>query len=152
MNPIGYLKSGVPVFDRRNSHLHSGVRMLLPAVLKEYDVTEGFAIITHDFGFTVGKSYCVRVNAGDSVYYEQRPGRRGPSKFVRNRKPEPSSLVTFILKEIEEGYVLITAFVGGRSEPEPWDERAFSFDARGYEKAKAASREFWHSRALIPED
>ncbi|HOZ36467.1 MAG TPA: hypothetical protein PLR18_01395 [bacterium] len=45
-----------------------------------------------------------------------------------------------ILKKAEDvgGYILITAFVGGLSEPEPWDRNT-----------TPASADFWANHALI---
>ena len=47
--------------------------------------------------------------------------------------------VVVILKRTEEyGYVLLTAFIGKKAEPEPWDR-----------SATEKSVEFWSVRALI---
>ncbi|MFO7807213.1 MAG: hypothetical protein R6V40_02195 [Candidatus Moraniibacteriota bacterium] len=45
-------------------------------------------------------------------------------------------------------YVLITAFVGKRPQPEPWDARNFSQQPDPQE-AERLAREFWSNHALI---
>ena len=53
---------------------------------------------------------------------------------------KPCDKVVVILKkdDFEDYYVLITAFIGHRPEPEPWDRNA-----------NGNSLEFWNSRALV---
>ena len=144
-------KNNIQVKDRYNSHLHKGVKKLLPELLSKYEVTEDFRIITHDFGKVVGRSYCVETRPTDRITFMKRPNRQGRTRFVLNRKPEFCNFVTIMLSKKEDGYIILTAFVGKRSEPEIWDERAFEKDERGYNAAKVASNEFWSTHALIKE-
>lgn len=134
-------KDGVLVVDRHRSHLHSDVGRLLPEALGKIDTAgRNFIADEIDFGRLIGESACVATEPGDTIVYAARPRRRGLTRFVKNRSAEPCSAIVVILKKAEDfgGYVLITAFVGQRSEPEPWDRNA-----------TANSRRFWSSHALV---
>jgi len=138
------LKSGEEVVDRFRSHLHSTVAPLLPDALARVEGRERqFLVEEVDFGRIVGQSTCVATGPGDEIVFAQRPGRWGLTRFIKNRQPEPTTSVVVILKTAagkghEGKYVLVTAFLGRKAEPEPWDPRA-----------TAASRDFWGSHALI---
>jgi len=139
------------VFDRINSHIHIGVPApALRAALAQID-SKGrqFLVEEVDFGQPIGETICVPTGPEDQIVYAKRPRRFGFSRFVKNRQPEPCSTLVVILKADDlGGYVLITAFVGKRPEPEPWDCRAFlqqSDPAEAVEK----SRKFWNRHALV---
>ncbi len=136
-----FLGSGEPIIDRLNSHVHNGVRQLLPEALATIQ-SEGrqFIVGEVDFGRPVGESACGATGPGDEILYAKRPRRWGLTRFVRNRTPEPCSSVVVILKKAEEddSYILITAFIGRKAEPEPWDRNA-----------TAKSYAFWSSHALV---
>jgi hypothetical protein len=135
------IASGEVVVVRHASHLHADVERLLPEALGRIR-SEGrdFLVEEIDFGRLVGETVCVTTGSGDQIVFAKRPKRFGLSRFVKNRNPEPCSTVVVILKKAEEvgAYVLITAFVGHRPEPEPWDRNA-----------TANSRSFWSSHALV---
>jgi len=128
------------VFDRQRSHLHSGVMTLLAEALAKIDTRgRGFLVETVDFGRPIGEATRVQTGEGDEILFAQRLGRAGLSRFVKNRKAEPTSEVTVILKKGDrEDYILITAWVGTQAEPEPWDRNA-----------TAKSRDFWSQNALL---
>ena len=140
------LKSGERVVDRPNSHLHAGVVALLPAALAAME-SHGrlFLVESHDFGRVIGETVCVATHGGDQVVFAHREGRRGLTRFVKNRAAEPTSRVTCILKAGDTGeeFVLVTAFVGAPAEPEPWDKNLRD------PAAKRKSCEFWSSHALV---
>lgn len=96
----------------------------------------------------VGETICIAVSEGDEIVFAQRPGRRGLTKFVRNRNPEPCRYVTVVLKRIPEGYLLVTGFIGRKAEPEPWDDRHFQQQADPA-AAETKARAFWEKRALV---
>lgn len=135
------LGSGEEVFDRHNSHAHGEVASLLPEALAAIE-SHGrkFFIHEHDFGRVVGETICVPTRPSDEIVFAKRPKRFGHSRFVKNRQPEPCTKAVVILKrdDYEDYYVLITAFVGHRPEPEPWDRNA-----------TARSSEFWATHALV---
>lgn len=135
------LASGEAVIDRFRSHVHDGIAQLLPVALSRVQSNgRKFLIEEVDFGQPIGETICVPTGPGDEIVYAIRPKRFGHSRFVKNRKPEPCSKVVVILKrdDFEDYCVLITAFVGHRPEPEPWDRNA-----------NGASHAFWNSHALI---
>jgi hypothetical protein len=136
------LKSGEVVVDRFHSHLHRGVARLLPEALAHIN-SRGRSFLVDEvvFDHVIGETICVPTGPGDRIVYAKRSKRFGLTRFVKNREPKPSSSVTIVLKAAEEDsgtYVLIFAFIGGKSEPEPWDKNAM-------EKSVA----FWGSHALV---
>jgi len=134
------LRTGEVVIDRKKSHLRSDVLDILPEALVRIEGGAEFIVAEVDFGRIVGDSLCVLTQTGDEIVYARRLNRIGFTRFVKNRQAEPCSMVTVILKWDDPGecYVVITAFVGHRAEPEPWDFNA-----------TANSRAFWDSHALI---
>jgi len=145
------LKSGEAVVDRHRSHLHEGVARLLPDALARIDsLGRKFLVEEVDFGRLVGGTVCVPTGPGDQIVFASRPKRFGLTRFVLNRMSEPSNAVTVILKkdDNEDYYILVTAFVGRRPEPEPWDKKNFSRQPDPQE-AERRSREFWASHALV---
>lgn|GEM_PF-2351283 len=135
------LGSGESVIDRPDhSHIHAGVLSLLPKVFSEID-SQGADLLNLEvnLGQVVGETICVQTYPGDEIIYAQRVGRRGLTKFVKNRIPEPCSVVTVILNKADEGdfYVLLTAFIGNKAESEPWHESATEESVR-----------FWNTHAL----
>lgn len=138
---IGWLNSGEEVVDRFNSHLHADIQNLLPEAFGKIRLNgEQFTIVQVEFGRIVGNTTCVKTNPDDVIVYAQRPKRFGLTRFVKNRSAKPSNSVVCILKKAEDGnyYVLISAFVGERPEPEPWDRNKTE-----------KSVEFWNIHALV---
>lgn len=144
------LKSGETVVDRHNSHVHEGIGRFLPEALEKIE-SKGreFFVEEVDFGRPIGETICVTTGSQDTIVYAKRPGRRGCTRFVLNRTPDECPSLVVILKSIGGGeYVLISAFIGCRPEPEPWDQRNFQQQANSAE-AEKKSREFWANHALI---
>ena len=136
------LGSGETVIDRPQSHLHDGVLQFLPEAVARID-SHGRQVLVEIvvFGRVIGETTCVRTNSDDEIVYAQRQKRFGSSRFVKGRKAEPCSSLVVILKKADtepEKYVLITCFVGKKSQPEPWDARATQESFR-----------FWDEHALI---
>jgi hypothetical protein len=147
------LKSGEVVVDRFKSHNHLSGKLasLLPEALARIESNgRDFLVEEVDFGRPIGETICVPTGPGDEIVYAKRPKRWGLSRFVLNRQPEPCSSLVVILKKAEDidGYILISAFIGHRPEPEPWDVRNFSQQPNPAE-AERRSREFWASHALV---
>jgi hypothetical protein len=135
-----FLKGGEKVVDRHQSHLHEGVERLLPEALGRVESAgRNFLVEEVAMGRLVGETSCVETLSSDEVLYAQRSGRAGLTRFVKNRVAQPCDSVVVILKRISPAeYVLVTAFVGRRPEPEPWDKNAT-------EKSVA----FWQTHALV---
>ncbi len=135
------LGSGEAVVDRYQSHLHKGVVALLPQVLARIDARgRQFLVEEVDFGRPIGETVCVPTTDADKIVWAQRPKRYGLTRFVKNRTAEPCGSVVVILKRDDRPnlFILITAFVGRKPEPEPWDRNA-----------TAQSVVFWSSCALL---
>lgn len=137
---LGRLASGELVQDREQSHLHDGVRALLPRVLS-HTRSSGREMIIREFWFetSVGNSTCVSTRDEDEIVYARREGREGLTRFVKNRQPMPCRCVTVILRRrCDSGaYEVMTAYIGQRAPREPCP------------KAGSEAFEFWSTHALV---
>jgi hypothetical protein len=139
---LGRLAFGQLVVDRYNSHLHPEVLLLLPEAFERIRLPgEQFMVVQVDFDRIVGNTTCVRTESGNQIVFAQRPKRFGLTRFVMNRKPEPCRSVVVILKKADnlaDAFALVTAFIGVKPQPEPWDRNATE-----------KSVEFWSDHALV---
>ena len=139
---LGRLASSEFVFDVKDSHVatHSSVLPCLAEALSMMSSDSREVVIAElDMGRVVGKNIRVATTSADEIVYAQRPNRRGLTRFVKNRKPEPCSRVVVLVKRTTGGaYVLLTAFIGTRCPAEPWDRNA-----------DKTSVPFWNENALI---
>lgn len=137
---LGRLMSGEIVVDRPNSHAHIGEMALETALGYVNSFGRDFLVEEVYMGEPVGFSVCVETDESDEIVYAYRPNRSGPTRFVMNREPVQTEEVTIILKRTEDigRMVLISAWAGGKAEPEPWDRNATE-----------ASQDFWKNHALI---
>lgn len=137
------LGSGEVVFDRPDSHLASHptvVPLLCEALGRIHSAGRETMAEQVDFGRLVGQTVRVKTREGDEIVFAQRPGRKGLTRFVKNRQPEPCSSAVVCLERGQEGkYVLLTAFVGSRCPAEPWDKEWVTED----------SVPFWNSEAMV---
>ena len=141
METLGRLASGEEVLDRHGSHLHGGVKALLSTAFNKIESGgKAFLVEEVDFGQPIGETICIATEPGDQIIYAKRPRRFGHSRFVLNRTAEQCSSLVIILKKAEDDdfYICITAFVGHKAEPEPWDRNATE-----------QSETFWSTHALI---
>jgi len=138
---LGQLASGEYVFDRPRSHLHGDVETLLHELFARIRALDRQFIIEEiDLGRIVGKKHCVETGPDDEIVYAQRPNRKGLTRFVLNREPEDCTCAVLVLKrdEYADIYIVLTAYIGTHSEPEPWDRYA-----------TPKSEEFWSEHAMI---
>jgi hypothetical protein len=147
-----FLKTGEKVVNRPNSHLHGRIEDLVAEALSRI-ASRGRNFIEEavDFGRPIGETICVATNERDQIIFAKRLRRNGHSRFVLGRQPEPCSNLMIVLKATGQDkgeFVLITAFVGHKPQPEPWDERYFSQQINPTEAIKRA-QEFWAKNALI---
>lgn len=140
-----HLADGTPVIDRWNSHLATHLKAypflgeLLPQALAQITSdAKDFYLSEVDMGKVVGKSICVATTERDTIIFAQRPNRKGLTRFVESREPEECSKISVVLKKGDGYYILLSAFVGGLTPPEPWDKFA-----------NPESLPFWNSHALI---
>lgn len=141
-------KRGVLVFNRHSSHLHCDIEDVKHAI-SLLQLEGNFIKTTYQFDDRFGFSECVETTDSDKILYERRPKRDGVTRFVLDREPIKTNILSLILFKRKNYYVLATAFWGGISEPEIWDEKAFLKDKRGYHIAKEKSLQFWSRHALI---
>jgi hypothetical protein len=146
------MASGEQVMGKPNSHLRPEVAPLLEEALAMiYSRGRCFVLEELDFGRVIGGSVCVATGPDDYILYARRHNRGGHSRFVTNREPIPSSKLVVILRRSDTDprlYILITAWIGDKSEPEPWDTRAFAATEDPI-FAENRSRDFWSRHALI---
>jgi hypothetical protein len=147
-----FLKSGERVDDRFNSHVHARIESLIREALIKIDSRgRDFVEEAVDFGRPIGETICVVTDEHEQIVFAKRPRRGGHSRFVLGRQPEPCSSLMLVLKatgQDKREFILITAFVGYKPQPEPWDERYF-FQQKNPDEATKKSQEFWVKHALI---
>ncbi len=138
---VGVSANGLPVYDRPKSHQHLGEALLRDAIGR-CELNATFEKRPVQYPTPVGLTDCVGTSSKDAIIFAQREGRNGLTRFVLDRKPEPCSSIVIICKQAEElrerGYILVTAFLGSESEPEPWDRRA-----------TPAAHRYWSDHALV---
>ena len=141
MNTALRTKDGSHVEDRTQSHAKIHLSLLARVLALVVAGGRSFFKTTVDLGEIVGEGNCLPTTAKDipRIVFARRVGRKGLTRFVESDEPCPTSLVTVVLKRMQEkeGYVLIAAWLGGDAEVEPWDARATD-----------AARRFWKTHAL----
>jgi hypothetical protein len=118
---LGSLASNELVIDRYKSHSHLKAEILEEALLRIDSLDRDYLVEEVDCRVSTGYQKCITTTPGDEIVYAYREGRQGPTRFVINRQPEPTTLATIILArdEIKPGVmVLITAWSGQMSEPD----------------------------------
>ena len=148
---FGDTRNGFPVFDRWDSHFHPEGGLTLETLkegLRKIDFPENksFHPFEVSFDHNIGYSNAVEVTENDDVIMLYRKNRNGKTPIVMNRKPEPSNALTIILKKDTKSgaLILVTAFIGAGSTPEPWDKKVINDPV----KHKAAV-EYWSTHALV---
>lgn len=140
-----YTADGIRV-DVPMAHMkqHSDVLTHLDAAVRTIRVGQNNFIKTEiDFGIIIGTTDCVETSQYDDIVYATREGRPWQSRFAMNRKPQPCSHVTVVLKKVGESYRLLTAYIGRLAEREP-DDISIRDDSE-YMRAK----HFWSNHALV---
>lgn len=125
---------------KQNHHVHGKMKEILPDIIKmiECENRGNFFFDQIEFPYEIGKTTCVEIDETDDIVYAVRRGRKGYTKFVRNRLPESTKYVTVILIKKNDFYYVISAYIGPKSEVEP-------FDPVSTEK----SYKYWENHALI---
>ncbi|MBX4198448.1 hypothetical protein KW782_03890 [Candidatus Parcubacteria bacterium] len=148
------LGSGEVVVVKPGSHLlnheNDGILPLLPEALNRIQSGgRDFMEEEIDFGRVIGTTNCVETTETDEIVYAHRMGKDrdqnprrfdGPSRFVRNRQPEPCNTLLVVLKwdNRDPQYFVVTGFVGKKTAREPWDKFA-----------KGGEKEYWRTHALV---
>jgi hypothetical protein len=148
---LGRLGSGEAVYERRNSHMSSHPvpeALLSEAFARIVACDRPFLVEQVDFNRTIGATTCVTIGANDEVLFARRREGEGLTPFVRGRVAEPASSVVIILKRFDDFFVLVTAFIGVKAEPLPWNSATLDRAAdplAAYERSVV----FWNSHALL---
>jgi hypothetical protein len=140
---IGNLASGEKVIVRSSSHIHDNPELekyLVNALGKIKSNNQNLIEGEVDFGETIGVTRCIQTYENDEIVFAVRPKRSGYTRFVKNRTQEPTSKLTVILTKDRQtnDYLVLTAYIGAKAEPEPWDFRATS-----------KALDFWKKHALV---
>jgi len=143
MEHLGITKNRIKVVDRYKSHLNSSLRELVKRTLGSINLNpDAFQEHTAKFKKYLGYSNVVKINKEDKIFYAKRIGRKGYSKFVEKLEGCKSRYVTLVLlksNKYDNEYVLVTAYIGKKVGPEPYDERC-----------KKEDRKQWKNLAFVP--
>lgn len=150
---IWNLWSGEAVIDRRTSHIHDGIstELLKESLLHIQSNNESYIDQTIFHDRIIWKSLRIATVKWDEIIFVQRKNRKWPSRFVKNKQPIDYNGITIVLlknKYHANEYVLMTAYIGDKAPPEPWDNPLFEKLENGEERRKEAL-EFWNNHALI---
>lgn len=156
---IGKTKDGKSVHTcpKTEEHLkaHPDVsrEIIAEAISKITLDNQQFLIEAIDLKREIGTSSCVSTTDADEIVFARRIGRKGDTRFVKNRTPEPTSkIVVGICIDRETGLpTLFTAFYGDLGAKEIWDAQ-YKVDKYGTPEDLAElkkAKEFWSSHALI---
>lgn len=143
---IGKTKNGCSVYvDTVHSHASThlkdtpGLLELTEEALDQLELTEEKYWFDIDMSRVIGTSECVETHDGDEILYAQRPNRDNFSRFVKNRKPEPTNYLSLWLeKRGENEYELMTTYIGRKTPSFP-----------GGKSETPESFMFWADHALI---
>lgn len=144
------------VYDRSYSHNHLAAANpdiaddVLEYVLSLVDTKEqSFLVAEIDCGDRYSLlTQCVETTEADEIVYAHRLDRPGPTRFVLDRSPQPTTFVRVILARSKDPrrqaeLTLISAMAGQGAQPEPWDQHISG------EAEMMASQAFWSTHALI---
>ncbi|HEY4963903.1 MAG TPA: hypothetical protein VIH90_04370 [Candidatus Saccharimonadales bacterium] len=108
--------------------------------LKNQEFHEPEIAVQHNVGQTVGLCDVVETTNADDIIYAKRINRVAYTRFVKNREPVLTNLITMVLrKNTKDGaYELWSIWIGPKVPPFPGDDRE-----------SPASLTFWDSHALV---
>lgn len=143
---IGRTQDGYEVYVRMDddaSHIHCAMFTLREGISKIRLEGKTFETYQVPFDYVIGKDRCVPVGTTDKVVLWKRPGRKGKTPMVLNKRGEDTRQLNVVISYDEEmkHHVVLTAFLGRFTPQEPWDP-----DVRDRE----ASEKFWASHAIVP--
>ena len=134
-------RNGVKIIEGINARITDSVRavlyQLLPAT--ELNISEPIINIQTTLEDYSGNQYCVEINEEDKIIYAKRWKKNSYYKFVIDKKPVKTNEFTIILKQIDDFYMILTAFFGPKTEPFPWDRNADT----------SKSIDFWKNHAIV---
>lgn len=140
-----YTADGFEVFiPKKHMKLHAAdLPMIKAALLKVNAAGKSFLKECVEFDHIVGKTVCVSTAPDDEIVFATRLGRSTKTRFVMGRVPEDCKHVSVIITKKDDGYKLITGYIGKPAEKEVDDPSIMSED----ELLRSIS--FWSKHALI---
>lgn len=140
--------NGVGVYiDHDNTHIALHVqeepRLLefIKEVVEDSELAGDKVAIEKDMGRIIGMTTAVKTTETDEIVYAKRQQRDTFTRFVKNREPQPTSILSIILFRADENdgtYRLWSAWCGELAPTSP-----------GTSGEMPTSREFWASHALV---
>lgn len=112
---------------------------LIKEVVSSLRLTGLQVSVEHDMGRTIGYSEMIETRSGDTVFYARQNKAGLYMKFVKNRKADPTSILSIVLERDDDGdYELMNVWIG-KMVP----------DVPGSEKATDKSEAYWADHAII---
>lgn len=145
-HPITTTKNGVEVYVNL-IHSEVSVRIsrqpyllgLIKDGLSGMSLKKPELVIEHDFGRTIGNAEVVETTDKDVILYAQILKNDTYTRFVKNRRTDPSSFLTMILKRDEDGnYELVNTWIGKMTPPLP-----------GEADEEPTSKTYWDNHAVV---
>jgi len=132
---VNLIQSSAGRYLSRQPHLISMIREVLATMkLADHDI-----LVEQDMGRVIGNTNVVVTSEKDNVFYAQPAKKTISYRFVKNRSPSPSPMLTIILEQdSDDNYEIVDTWVGEFRPPFPGDERA-----------TGASGEYWKTHALV---
>lgn len=109
--------------------------------LPEHEIRGDRPCFTHDFGRAIGHTALVETRNNDRIMYAIPAGTERYARYVLWREPAETSLVTVVLKRLQQNnYNLWNAWLGPLLPPTPDVARPDCVEA---------SKEFWRHHAFV---
>jgi len=132
---INLISSSAGQYLSRRPYVLNLIKEALPAL----KISGQRLVIERDMGRNIGNTDIVTTNDKDSVYYAQPVKTKVFSRFAKNRFPQPSQTLTFIMEQDDNGdYEVLDAWIGPSKPPSPGDDHE-----------TADSRQYWETHALV---
>lgn len=118
---------------------HPHLVTLIKEVVSSLRLTGPQVSLEHNMGRTIGYSEMIETRPGDTVFYARQNKTGLYMRFVKNRKADPTSILSIVLEQDDGGnYELMNAWIG-KMVP----------DVPGSEKATDKSESYWADHAII---
>jgi len=139
-------KNNIDVYiDLENSHATTHIKNnpklldYVKQIVQNHNVTKNEERFETDMKFPVGMMDLVETTGSDEIVYAKRKNRDKYTRFVKNRKPEKTTIVTTDIRKSEDGKHFVFTVYSGRLTPK----------FPGGDKENPNSRSFWSKHALV---
>jgi len=103
------------------------------------DITKDSLVVERKLADKTGKQLCVEINEKDKIIYAKPWKKNKYWKFVLERKPVQSKILSMRFKKDGEFFIIVSAHFGPDTPAFPWDKNG------NFEKSK----KFWDHHALV---